>query len=79
MYPYSYVWFVFTARRARIFYENRKTTLCDICEADDCGDICKNDPNFERYGGSSTSNAIGTIGSWLLVAVLVLIGRSVQM
>lgn len=64
---------LFVARTARIFYQNRKTTLCDICEGDDCGDICKNDPNYERYGG----HAAGTAGSLSLVAVLFLIVSSV--
>ncbi|XP_019757340.2 CD109 antigen [Dendroctonus ponderosae] len=30
-----------TSRRARIFYRGPKSTLCDICEGEDCGDICE--------------------------------------
>lgn len=29
------------ARRARIFYRGPRATLCDICEGEDCGDICE--------------------------------------
>lgn len=70
-----------TARRARIFYQNSKTTLCDICDGDDCGEICKNDPNFERYGGTGRGAAIEITASWMLIAVLSLLGliRSGQM
>ncbi|KAL1497123.1 hypothetical protein ABEB36_008133 [Hypothenemus hampei] len=30
-----------TSRRARIFYWGPRATLCDICEGEDCGDICE--------------------------------------
>lgn len=30
-----------TSRRARIFYRGPRATLCDICEGEDCGDICE--------------------------------------
>ncbi|XP_076245134.1 thioester-containing protein 1 allele R1 isoform X2 [Calliopsis andreniformis] len=29
-----------SSRRARVFYEARKATLCDICENEDCEDLC---------------------------------------
>ncbi|XP_076663404.1 CD109 antigen isoform X3 [Andrena cerasifolii] len=29
-----------SSRRARVFYEPRKATLCDICENEDCEDLC---------------------------------------
>ncbi|CAH0556688.1 unnamed protein product [Brassicogethes aeneus] len=29
-----------TSRRARVFYRGPRNTLCDICEGEDCGDIC---------------------------------------
>lgn len=64
-----------TARRARIFYHTSKTTLCDICDGEDCGKLCKNDPNYERYGGTGT----GVTASWLLIAMLLLLLRSEQM
>lgn len=31
---------MFVARQARTFYKLPETTLCDICEGDDCGDSC---------------------------------------
>lgn len=35
-----YLRFNFTARRARVFYRGPTATLCDICEGEDCGNIC---------------------------------------
>lgn len=32
---------LFPARRATQFYSAKKAYLCDICEEDDCGEVCK--------------------------------------
>ncbi|XP_046483767.1 CD109 antigen isoform X3 [Neodiprion pinetum] len=29
-----------SSRRARVFYEPQKATLCDICDGEDCGNVC---------------------------------------
>ncbi|XP_011686942.1 PREDICTED: CD109 antigen-like isoform X7 [Wasmannia auropunctata] len=37
-----------SSRRARAFYEPRKTTLCDLCEDEDCEDICVSKPGKRK-------------------------------
>ncbi|XP_012527299.1 CD109 antigen isoform X2 [Monomorium pharaonis] len=37
-----------SSRRARAFYEPRKTTLCDLCEDEDCEDICVSKPGKQK-------------------------------
>lgn len=37
-----------TARRARVFYEPKTATLCDICEGEDCGDVCVKQANVSE-------------------------------
>ncbi|KAM0733061.1 CD109 antigen [Formica fusca] len=37
-----------SSRRARVFYEARKTTLCDLCEDEDCQDICVSTPGKQK-------------------------------
>ncbi|XP_011255612.1 CD109 antigen isoform X2 [Camponotus floridanus] len=37
-----------SSRRARVFYEARKTTLCDLCEDEDCEDICVSKPGKQK-------------------------------
>lgn len=39
---------LYTARRARVFYEPRRTTLCDLCEDEDCEDICVSKPGKQK-------------------------------
>ncbi|XP_051162274.1 thioester-containing protein 1 allele S3 isoform X1 [Leptopilina boulardi] len=34
-----------STRRARAFYKPTLTTLCDICEEEDCGNVCKSQPH----------------------------------
>lgn len=60
------------ARRARIFYNGRKTTFCDICEDKECGECSSNpsNPGFRR--GESVegrSNAAKITFSFLLLLV----------
>lgn len=67
---------VVSARRARLFYRARQTTLCDICEEEDCGYICtsrighrtENDENSSQTGTSSNGHII-TIHWVCIVAV----------
>ncbi|XP_067205128.1 thioester-containing protein 1 allele R1-like isoform X2 [Linepithema humile] len=37
-----------SSRRARVFYEARKTTLCDLCEDEDCEDLCVSKPGKRK-------------------------------
>lgn len=37
-----------SSRRARVFYEPRKATLCDICEDEDCEDLCVSQPDKQK-------------------------------
>ena len=49
------------ARRARVFYEPKMTTLCDICEGEQCGDVCsiksgkREDGTLPSVSSSSTT------------------------
>ncbi|XP_076256034.1 thioester-containing protein 3 isoform X1 [Rhynchophorus ferrugineus] len=43
-----------TSRRARVFYWGPRSTLCDICEAEDCGDICS--AKFRAQTSSESEN-----------------------
>ncbi|XP_068084683.1 CD109 antigen isoform X2 [Anabrus simplex] len=62
-----------SSRRARQFYEPRIATLCDICEGEDCGDVCSSQPNRQNLGDNSTagSGAVHPL-NWL-IATLVLV------
>ncbi|RZF47066.1 hypothetical protein LSTR_LSTR011803 [Laodelphax striatellus] len=42
------------ARRARVFYEPRVATRCDICEDDDCQKVCTG-----KLGSQSTGDDKG--------------------
>ncbi|XP_017876968.1 CD109 antigen-like isoform X2 [Ceratina calcarata] len=37
-----------SSRRARVFYEPRKATLCDICEDEDCENLCVSQPDKQK-------------------------------
>ncbi|XP_032689989.1 CD109 antigen-like isoform X2 [Odontomachus brunneus] len=52
-----------SSRRARVFYEPRRTTLCDLCEDEDCEDICVSKP------GKQKDNATMSIASRTYVCV----------
>ncbi|KYN22068.1 hypothetical protein ALC57_05544 [Trachymyrmex cornetzi] len=45
-----------SSRRARAFYEPKKTTLCDLCEDEDCEDICISKPG-KRKDNTTASTA----------------------
>ncbi|KAJ8680026.1 hypothetical protein QAD02_015813 [Eretmocerus hayati] len=39
-----------SSRRARVFYEPKMTTLCDICEGEQCGDVCERSATVGKRG-----------------------------
>lgn len=39
-----------------MFYKTQETTLCDICEGDDCGEMCK--VRAEKQSSASNSGDI---------------------
>ncbi|XP_023288117.1 CD109 antigen isoform X2 [Orussus abietinus] len=43
-----------SSRRARVFYEPRATTLCDICEKDDCDNVCIGALGNQKDGGTAS-------------------------
>ncbi|KYN33932.1 hypothetical protein ALC56_11746 [Trachymyrmex septentrionalis] len=52
-----------SSRRARAFYEPKKTTLCDLCEDEDCEDICVSKP------GKRKDNATPSAASHIYASV----------
>ncbi|XP_011863302.1 PREDICTED: CD109 antigen-like isoform X2 [Vollenhovia emeryi] len=44
-----------SSRRARAFYEPRKTTLCDLCEDEDCEDICVSKPGKRKDNATASA------------------------
>ncbi|KAJ8943867.1 hypothetical protein NQ314_009637 [Rhamnusium bicolor] len=65
-------------RRARVFYKGPTVTLCDICEDENCGNICKisakhiksRDNGDDGLGeGDSTINL--QVTTWILVLSIV--------
>ncbi|KAI4464831.1 macroglobulin / complement [Holotrichia oblita] len=61
-----------SSRKARVFYGgNKKTTLCDICEDEDCGDICSLEP-VPRPLNSSSISYPATITTTMFVVVYAL-------
>lgn len=64
------------ARRARLFYRSKTNTLCDICEDEECGDICvaESKPQVaevEQSGGVASKIYINWF-SWLIVIALII-------
>lgn len=61
-----------SSRRARIFYKMKTTTLCDICEDEDCGNKCispdPRDPEASREGGGSAS----ITSNWTCFVIVIL-------
>ncbi|XP_070523106.1 CD109 antigen isoform X3 [Cardiocondyla obscurior] len=44
-----------SSRRARAFYEPRKTTLCDLCEKEDCEDLCVSKPGKRKDNNTASA------------------------
>ncbi|XP_050479205.1 thioester-containing protein 1 allele R1-like isoform X2 [Bombus huntii] len=49
-----------SSRRARVFYEPRKATLCDICEDEDCEDLCVLQPGKQKDSPQSAASHLST-------------------
>ncbi|XP_076755631.1 CD109 antigen isoform X1 [Xylocopa sonorina] len=45
-----------SSRRARVFYEPRKATLCDICEDEDCENLCVSQPGKQKDSSNSIAS-----------------------
>ncbi|CAK9821472.1 CD109 antigen [Anthophora retusa] len=45
-----------SSRRARVFYEPRKATLCDICEDENCEDLCVSQPGKQKDSSQSAAS-----------------------
>lgn len=61
------------ARRARLFYRSKTNTLCDICEDEECGDICvaESKPQVAEVGKDSASKININWFSWLIAIALI--------
>lgn len=46
-----------SSRRARAFYEPRVSTLCDICEGEDCNTACSSKPHSRSHENQSSAAA----------------------
>ncbi|XP_029178169.1 CD109 antigen-like isoform X3 [Nylanderia fulva] len=44
-----------SSRRARVFYEARRSTLCDLCEGEDCEDICVSKPGKQKDNATAST------------------------
>lgn len=57
------------ARRARIFYNggiSTTPTVCDICEEENCGDVCaKSNPLVSESSGGKSGSSLPRL-HWLL-------------
>ncbi|GLG95490.1 uncharacterized protein GBIM_02438 [Gryllus bimaculatus] len=66
-----------SSRRARMFYEPQKATLCDICEGEDCGDVCSSRPKPRNQdstadgGSSELGKPLGCIISTIIFTFIV--------
>jgi hypothetical protein len=45
-----------TARRATQFYSGRKASLCDICDQEDCTEVCKIRPSRQISNDTDPSS-----------------------
>ncbi|XP_011135984.1 CD109 antigen isoform X2 [Harpegnathos saltator] len=52
-----------SSRRARVFYEPIRTNLCDLCDGEDCDDICVSKP------GKQKDNATVSVASRIYMCV----------
>ncbi|XP_014214992.1 CD109 antigen-like isoform X2 [Copidosoma floridanum] len=53
-----------SSRRARVFYEPKMTTLCDLCEDEQCGDVCIK-ANKQETGSSPSISSSSTVPVFL--------------
>lgn len=60
---------IITARRARVFYEPRMATTCDICEGEDC-DKCSGKAGHSK--GDNNKGAATSISSSVLILLTAL-------
>ncbi|XP_063973145.1 CD109 antigen-like isoform X2 [Diachasmimorpha longicaudata] len=67
-----------SSRRARVFYEPRVSTLCDICEGEDCGDLCTTNPSVpgtQKSKDPNGSSPLHTCTYLLLIPVYLILTR----
>ncbi|XP_015122489.1 CD109 antigen isoform X1 [Diachasma alloeum] len=67
-----------SSRRARVFYEPRVSTLCDICEGEDCGDLCTTNPSVpgtQKSKDPNGSSPLHTCTYLLLIPVYLMLAR----
>lgn len=51
-----------SARKARVFYQSPTATLCDICEGQDCENVCTTDPETQ-LGADTEGKGSGSVAS----------------
>ncbi|CAG9766032.1 unnamed protein product [Ceutorhynchus assimilis] len=59
-----------TSRRARQFYWGPRATICDICEGEDCGDICE--AAFRARQSSSGADDSDSSGNTRITSIVLL-------
>ncbi|XP_069677480.1 CD109 antigen-like isoform X2 [Periplaneta americana] len=65
------------SRRARVFYEPRVATLCDICEGEDCSSVCSSKPySHSNEKSSSTAAKIHVVFSCVYIFISALFLQS---
>lgn len=62
-----------------MFYNTEQTSLCDICEGEDCHESCKIHASKQRSGDSSDDDIIRSTGSIAGVATVLLISSAVYL
>ncbi|KAH0819427.1 hypothetical protein GEV33_003364 [Tenebrio molitor] len=68
-----------SSRRARLFYRGKRSTLCDICEDEDCGEVCTSEANPQVAGesreskGGASSLQFSRLG--FVIAILAILRR----
>lgn len=67
----SQLYFVVIARKARVFYQTQTATLCDICEGEDCENVCTTNPETQ-IGADSEGKGGGYVTSPISSAIYVL-------
>lgn len=59
-----------SARKARVFYHGHTSTLCDICEREDCENACILDPETRTATEDGKGSVASLEGSWLCVLIV---------